>query len=80
MKAVLARFWDHDLAYSFRRSPVTVVAALLTLVCFGSAVFAPWLAPHNPFDLASLDLNDAFSPPAWTGQGAAKYPDRKSVV
>ncbi len=74
MKAALERFWDHDLAYSFRRSPVTIAAALLTLVCVAGAVFAPWLAPHNPFDLSSLNLNDAFSPPAWSAGGAAGYP------
>ena len=74
MKAALDRLWDHDLAYSFRRSPVTIAAALLTLVCVAGAVFAPWLAPHNPFDLASLNLNDAFSPPVWTAGGIATFP------
>jgi peptide/nickel transport system permease protein len=59
----LRTIWQHDLAYSFRRSPVTIVAATLTLVCVGGAVLAPWLAPTNPFDAASLDLNAAFSPP-----------------
>jgi peptide/nickel transport system permease protein len=62
-------FWNHDLAYSFRRSPVTIAAAALTLVCVGGALFAPWLAPYNPFDAASLDLNAAFAPPAWIPQG-----------
>jgi peptide/nickel transport system permease protein len=62
-------FWDHDLAYSFRRSPVTIVAAALTLVCVGSALLAPWIAPYNPFDAASLDLNAAFAPPAWIAPG-----------
>jgi peptide/nickel transport system permease protein len=61
--------WNHDLAYSFRRSPVTVVAATLTLVCVGSALLAPWIAPYNPFDAASLDLNAAFAPPAWIAPG-----------
>ena len=70
----LRDLWGHDLAYSFRRSPVTVVAAVLTLVCVGSALLAPWLAPHNPFDAASLDLNDAFAPPAWQAKGVASHP------
>ena len=64
----------HDLAYSFRRSPVAIAAAVLTLVCVGGALLAPWLAPHNPFDAASLDLNNAFAPPAWVAQGVASYP------
>jgi len=69
----LQGLWNHDLAYSFRRSPVTIVAAALTLVCVGAALFAPWLAPHNPFDPASLDLNKALSPPAWLPEGARAY-------
>jgi peptide/nickel transport system permease protein len=69
----LRRTWDHDLAWSFRRSPITIVAALLTLACVGGAVLAPWLAPHNPFDSATLNLSDGFTPPAWTAQGSTKY-------
>ena len=70
---MLRRVWDHDLAWSFRRSPVTVVAAALTLVSVAAAVFAPWLAPQNPFDLAALDLNEAFKPPAWSEGGDPRY-------
>ena len=61
--------WDHDLAWSFRRSPVTIVATALTLICVGAALFSPWLAPQNPFDAAALDLNAAFKPPAWVEGG-----------
>jgi peptide/nickel transport system permease protein len=71
---LLRRLWDHDLAWSFRRSPVTVVAAVLTLICVGAALAAPWLAPQDPFDMASLNLNEAFLPPAWNEGGAAKFP------
>jgi peptide/nickel transport system permease protein len=69
----LRRAWDHDLAWSFRRSPVTILAALLTLACVGGALLAPWIAPHNPFDSATLNLSDGFSPPAWTANGSGKY-------
>jgi peptide/nickel transport system permease protein len=58
-----ASWWDSDLAYSFRHSPVAVVSAVVLLVCLGAALFAPWVAPHNPFDLATLNLLDALSPP-----------------
>ena len=66
--------WDHDLAWSFRRSPVTVVAAALTLVCIGAAVLSPWISPQNPFDAAALDLNAAFKPPAWLEGGERAFP------
>jgi peptide/nickel transport system permease protein len=71
---ILQRLWNHDLAWSFRRSPVTVVAAALTLVCVGAAVLAPWLSPQDPFNLAGLDLNEAFKPPAWIDAGSPAYP------
>jgi peptide/nickel transport system permease protein len=58
-----ARFLDSDLLYSFRRSPVAIASALVALVLFIGSVGAPWLAPHNPMDLASLDLLDSFKPP-----------------
>ena len=69
-----SRLWGHDLAWSFRSSPVTVAAALLAAACIGGALAAPWLAPQNPFDLAALDLNEAFKPPAWIEGGVARYP------
>lgn len=70
----LVRAWDSDLAYSFRHTPVAVAAAALTLLCVGGALLAPLIAPHNPFDLASVNLLDALTPPAWTQHGNAAYP------
>ena len=69
----LRRAFDSDLAYSFRRSPVTVVAAAVTLVMILGATFAGWIAPQNPFDLASLDLFDAFTPPALHEDGSTRF-------
>lgn len=59
----LARMWDSDVAYSFRRSPVTILAALVAFLIIAGAVFAPWIAPHDPFDPSSLNLMDGFSRP-----------------
>ncbi|HEY2337992.1 MAG TPA: ABC transporter permease [Burkholderiales bacterium] len=72
-RGYLFAVWDHDLAWSFRRSPVTVVATAITLVCVVAAAAAPWIAPQNPFDLAALDLNSAFLPPAWSESGNGAY-------
>jgi peptide/nickel transport system permease protein len=74
MRAGLLHLWDSDVCYSFRQSPATIVAAVTALVCVAAAVFAPWLAPHNPFDLASVSLLDARSPPAWMEGGNPVYP------
>ncbi|HJH24471.1 MAG TPA: ABC transporter permease [Paenalcaligenes hominis] len=73
MMSRLAQFWDSDLAWSWRHSPVAVFATLMTLVLFVSAFGAPWIAPHNPFDLASVNLIDALLPPAWEQNGLSTY-------
>jgi peptide/nickel transport system permease protein len=67
------RFLDGDVFYSFKRSPFTIVAALIVLACILGATFAPWVAPHNPFDLKTLNLLDAFTPPAFTDRGNPSY-------
>lgn len=50
-----------------------MIAALVALICIICAVFAGWIAPHNPFDLTTLELGDARLPPAWSDQGSTKY-------
>jgi peptide/nickel transport system permease protein len=73
MKKTFARWLDSDVGYSFRTSPVAMVAALIALACLFCAVFAGWVSPHNPFDLATLELGDARLPPAWSAEGSSKY-------
>jgi len=58
-----ARFADSDIAWSFRHSPVAIVSATVALIIILSAVFAPLIAPHDPFNPATLNLMDGFTPP-----------------
>ncbi|TNF21061.1 MAG: ABC transporter permease [Rhodobacteraceae bacterium] len=63
---------ESDVFYTFRRSPVAVISALVVLVLVLSSVLAPWIAPTNPFDPSSLNLMNGFTPPmepnAFTGE------------
>ena len=63
------RFFGGDLFYSFRRSPVTVTAFVVTVVFFVMSFAAVWVAPHNTNDVASLNLLDSFLPPVWEEGG-----------
>ncbi len=69
----LATFWDSDVAWSFRHSPVAIVSFVTLLVCVTAAVFSPWLAPHNPFDLKTLNLLDSMAPPNWLAGGKPAF-------
>src|SRR5262249_50696348 len=65
---------DSDLFWSFRHSPVTVIAAIVVIVIICAAILAPLIAPQDPYDLASLSLLDATDPPAWMKDGNWSYP------
>ena len=67
------RFFDSDIWYSFKKSKVTVIAACVTAIIMFSAIAAPLIAPHTPFEPASLDLMDASTPPAWFEEGTTKF-------
>jgi peptide/nickel transport system permease protein len=71
---MFARLWDSDLAYSFRSSPVAIVAAVVAVALVGAALLARWVAPHNPFDLATISLLDASIPPFWADGGTLRFP------
>ena len=69
----LARALDSDVWHSFRTSPVAMLAAVIAALCLFGSVFAPWVSPHNPFDLATLNLSDARLPPAWMEGGQRSF-------
>lgn len=69
----LAALLDSDLVYSFRKSKVTVVATLVTMAIILAAVLAPWIAPHDPFDVATLSLWDSELPPVWSEGGDQRF-------
>ena len=69
----VTRWLDSDVWHSFRTSPMAMVAAFIAALCVFCSVFAPWVSPHNPFDLATLNLSDARLPPAWIEGGSRTF-------
>jgi peptide/nickel transport system permease protein len=70
---LLARFFDSDLWYSFCASRLVVLAGIITLLMVGAALLAPLIAPHDPYDLRSLNLMDSDLPPVWIQGGEARF-------
>ena len=60
----LRRFW-----IEFRENRVALVSLAVVLLMILLAVFAPIVAPQNPYDLANLSLMDARRPPGFVGSG-----------
>ncbi|MEP7063356.1 MAG: ABC transporter permease [Betaproteobacteria bacterium] len=72
-RARIRTLWESDLAWQLRRSKMAMASAMVLVLVLVAALGAPWLAPHNPFDLATLDLGDALLPPRWLDGGKARY-------
>ena len=62
-KSRLARIVDSDIFYSYRTSPVAIVSSIVATVLILAAVFAPWIAPYDPFNPRTLNLMNGFTPP-----------------
>jgi peptide/nickel transport system permease protein len=72
--SLFTKLRDSDLWFSFTRSKVTMLAAIIVALLFAGALFAPLVATQNPFDLASLSLMDGSKPPAWLEGGEWRFP------
>ncbi|MDM9561718.1 MULTISPECIES: ABC transporter permease [Bordetella] len=58
----------------FCASKLALLGVALLLVTVGAALFAPWIAPQNPFDIATLDILDSKLPPgSVSGDGSMTY-------
>lgn len=69
----IATILESDLFYKFRTSWITVGAFVITLVIVMAAVLAPWIAPHDPFDVSTLSLWDSELPPVWAEGGDPRF-------
>ncbi|MEM1387851.1 MAG: ABC transporter permease [Pseudomonadota bacterium] len=61
--SALRRFWDSDVGWSFRHSPVAIIATAVAFALLILAVFAPLFAVIDPFNPVNLNIINAFTPP-----------------
>jgi peptide/nickel transport system permease protein len=61
------RWWDSDLAYDFRHSPVAIVATLVTIGLIVVALGANLIAPIDVSNPAAANVVDARLPPGSSG-------------
>ncbi|MEP1535320.1 MAG: ABC transporter permease [Paracoccaceae bacterium] len=59
----LGHMWNSDFAWTFRHSPVAVLSLVILMLLVLSALFAPLIAPHDPFNPATLNLMNGFTAP-----------------
>ena len=70
----MSSFKDSNLVHNFLRDPSAMLGAFLILVFAFIAVFAPLIAPMDPYDLTKIDLGNALLSPAWMDGGSFSFP------
>lgn len=71
--SLLRRIRNSDVWWSFTHSKSAMIAAVVLAVLVLAAVFAPLIAPQNPYDAAQLDMWKAELPPIWEPTGEWPY-------
>jgi peptide/nickel transport system permease protein len=64
---------ENEFIYLFLNNRVAQLAAFVAIVCILGALLAPLIAPSNPYDLATFDILDSFTPPAWSDGGNPQF-------
>lgn len=67
------QFFESDFFYFFKRDKVAMFSFAVFLSFVLAAVFAPLIAPSNPYDLASIDIMDSELPPTWMEWGDERF-------
>ena len=60
----LLQFW-----FDFKENKIGVLALFVVLLLITLAIFANFISPQNPYDLANLSLMDSRRPPGFVGTG-----------
>ena len=67
------RFKKSYFFYSFRRDPVALTSFTIFFFLVLVSLFAPAIAPHNPYDTSTIDVMDAELPPSWMDGGEERF-------
>ena len=59
--------------YDLFRDPAAMLGAVIMIVFTAAAVLAPLIAPHDPYDLETVELGDSLKPPAWEEGGDPEF-------
>ena len=71
--SLIRRFRESFFLYSFLRDPVALVSFIITLLLITAGFLSPVIAPHNPYDTATIDVLDSEMPPAWMDNGETRF-------
>lgn len=67
------RFVRSKFLHDYLHDPSAIVGSVILLIFIIAALFAPWIAPQDPYDLKTLSLEHFLTPPIWMEDGQAPF-------
>jgi peptide/nickel transport system permease protein len=67
------QFKESYLFYSFKTDVIAMTSAAVLVSLMLVSLFAPLIAPYNPFDPMNIDIMNAEMAPAWLADGSADF-------
>lgn len=66
-------FQESELVYNFKKSPTAVAGLIIVVGVILIAALGPSLVVQNPYNMAEIELINAYKPPAWMDGGEMKF-------
>lgn len=70
---MIKRLRQSRMLHSYLHDPSAIVGSLILAAFIFAAVAAPWITPHNPYDLETVTLEHFLAPPIWMEGGVSPY-------
>lgn len=67
------RFIKSKLLNNFLHDPSAIIGSALLVLLLSAALFAPLIAPQDPYDLKTLSFDNFLLPPIWMDGGRAPF-------
>lgn len=74
MAAPKDSFLKSEFVHNFLHNPGAVAGLIIVVLFLAMVLAGPFLTPQDPYDVASLNLSDAYKPPMWISGGSAAFP------
>ena len=69
----LRAFFASEFFYHFIHSPAAIAGAIIVFLVIVIAIFGPLFTVQNPYNMAELDLSNAYLPPFWMEGGNSTF-------
>jgi peptide/nickel transport system permease protein len=66
-------FFKSRMMTDFLRDPSAIVGSFILAIFMIASLLAPWISPHNPYDLRKVSLENSLKPPVWMPEGQKSF-------